>query len=54
MKRLRALRPCLTVNGAMISMAPTTLALTHGAALGAAIATFRPAKLRNDDTPSGV
>jgi hypothetical protein len=38
----------------MISMAPTTFALTHGASLGAAIATCRPAKLRFDNTPSGV
>ena len=51
---LRARRACLTVNGAMLSMAPTTFALIHGSAPCAGVATWRPLKLRNDDTPSGV
>jgi hypothetical protein len=51
---LRTPPACLTVNGAMLSMAPTTFALIHGSALCADVATWRPMKLRNDDTPSGV
>jgi hypothetical protein len=51
---LRAPRVCLTVNGAMLSMAPTTYALIHSSALGAGFAACRPMASRTNDTPSGV